>query len=157
MNTRVLGRLAAAVVLAVLLAGCGGGDDTNESAQATAAAPAAPTAVAAATAAPTPAGPQVLEVKAGDYYFEPKDLTVKPGAVVIKLSNAGPERQHTFHVRNKSGDGDLAKSERLDVGASGTVEFTLTEAGTYEIYCSLRGHADRGQKGTLTVQGTPAS
>jgi uncharacterized cupredoxin-like copper-binding protein len=45
----------------------------------------------------------------------------------------------------------MAKTDRIAAGQSGAVEFTIQEAGAYEYYCSLPGHADRGQKGTLTV------
>jgi uncharacterized cupredoxin-like copper-binding protein len=45
----------------------------------------------------------------------------------------------------------MAKTDRIMPGQSGRLEFTIREAGTYEYYCNLPGHADRGQKGTLTV------
>jgi uncharacterized cupredoxin-like copper-binding protein len=149
MRTRtILGAIAGITILSLLTA-CGGSDDDKDTAvqsQATQA-PAGSTGDAgAATAAP-----QALEVKAGDYFYEPKDLTVKAGTVKITMANAGPDRPHTMNVKNKSGSGDLVKSERIQVGQSGSIEFTVMEAGTYEVYCSLPGHADRGQKGTLTV------
>jgi uncharacterized cupredoxin-like copper-binding protein len=70
------------------------------------------------------------------------------------MTNDGPERPHTFVVKNKSGDGDLFKSDRVPVGEPVTLEFSVMEEGTYEVYCSLPGHADRGQRGTLTVSRT---
>ncbi len=76
---------------------------------------------------------------------------MRPGAVVVTMTNEGPERPHTFVVKNKSGDGDLAKTERVAQGQMATLEFNVTEEGTYEVYCNLPGHADRGQRGTLTV------
>ena len=112
---------------------------------------------AAATTAPTPAGPQVIEIKSGDYYFEPKDVAVRPGVIAVQFANAGPERPHTFVVKNKDGNGDLFKSDRVAVNQSATLEFTVSEEGTYELYCSLPGHADRGQVGTLTVRGSVAA
>jgi len=39
----------------------------------------------------------------------------------------------------------------VPVGRSLAVQAEL-QPGTYEFYCSLPGHADRGQKGTLTVR-----
>ncbi len=167
--------LGMAAALAVMLSACGGGDDTKETAQSTpaattaAAASTAPpaatgssTAVAGATATTSPAAaggaaqPMALAVKAGErgdqYFFEPKDVTVKAGQqVTLTLTNAGPERRHTWKIKNKSGSGDLAGTGQISVNATGTLEFKVSEPGTYEIYCSLPGHADRGQRGTLTV------
>ena len=152
----ILGLLASAV-LSLAVSACGGSDDKTEtssdSPQATTAAAttAAGAPAAAATTAPAPAAPQAFTVKAGEYYFEPQDFRVRPGAVVVTMTNEGPERPHTFVVKNKSGDGDLAKTERVAQGQMATLEFNVTEEGTYEVYCNLPGHADRGQRGTLTV------
>jgi len=143
----ILGALAGVAML-VLLTGCGGSDDKETASQTQATqAPAGTTGGADTTAA----APQALEVKAGDYFYDPNDLTVKAGTVTITMANAGPDRPHTFNVKNRNGSGDLAKLPQVRVGQSGTLEFTIMEAGTYEVYCSLPGHADRGQKGTLTV------
>ena len=165
MNTTITRGSAAVLVLALLIAGCGGSDDQETRDTAAPSAPAQTaaevTTIAAATATSaaavaTPSGPQVIEITAGEeggsFYVTPKDVTVRPGAVTIKLTNAGPERRHNIAVRTKSGHGDLAKTATVAAGESATVEFTLTEEGTYETYCSVPGHADRGAKGTLTVQ-----
>jgi plastocyanin len=170
---RLILPLIAVLMLTVGLAACGSDDDadtasttqstpavTSSAGDATAAATPA-SAAAAATAAATsaasdaaPAGVQAVSVKAGEYFYDPKDLRVKPGAVAVTMTNDGPERPHTFVVKNKSGDGDLFKSDRVPVGDPVTLEFSVMEEGTYEVYCSLPGHADRGQRGTLTVSRT---
>jgi uncharacterized cupredoxin-like copper-binding protein len=148
MTKRVALGALAGLALLTLLTACGSDDEpATTSRTQTTPAPAG----AATGAAPAPAPAPALEVKAGEYYYEPKDLTVKAGAVKITMTNVGPDRPHTINVKNKNGNGDLVKSERINVGQSGTLEFTVTEAGTYEVYCSLPGHADRGQRATLTV------
>ena len=179
MHRRLLLTLVAGLVLPVAVA-CSSDDKpattsgTAATAPATAAAAASPAAsgspaaaaspaaagspAAARTASPAPAAAaaQTFTLKAGErgqeFYFEPKELTVTAGKVTIKLDNAGPERKHALLVRTKDGNGELAKMADVEVGQSGTLEFTVTDAGTYEFICPLRGHADRGQKGTMTVK-----
>jgi plastocyanin len=102
--------------------------------------------------APAPAGLQVVEIKTGDYFYEPNQMIVRPGAVTVQFTNTGPGRPHTFAVRNKDGSGNLVRSGQVAVGSTGTVDFTVQDEGTYEFYCTLPGHADRGQKGVLTVR-----
>lgn len=162
MGNRLIIALAAALTLAAASA-CGSDDDkdaggTQNSTQATTAAGAPPaTQAGAATSAATQAAgaantaPQAITVKSGDYFYEPKDIRVRPGKIVVTMPNEGPERPHTFTVKNKSGSGDLFKSERVNQGQTATLEFEIMEEGTYELYCNLPGHADRGQRGTLTV------
>lgn len=155
MGNRLILRLFAAAALTMVLTACGGSDDettseTTQAPQATAAAAtSAPTSPPAAAA--TPAAPQTIEIKAGDYFYEPNALRARPGAIVVKMANEGPERPHTLTVKTLSGAGDLVRSDRVAVGQTGTVELNLTEEGTYQLYCNLPGHADRGQTGTLTV------
>ena len=156
----ILGVIASAV-LSVALSACGGSDDktesTTDSPQATTAA-VATTAAAQAAAAPAPAPapaaavPQAFEVKGGDFFFEPKDLTARPGPITITFANQAERRDHTFVVKTKDGSGDLVKSPEVKAGDSAKFEFTLSEEGTYEVYCNLPGHASRGQVGTLTVR-----
>jgi plastocyanin len=160
-NRLIIG-LVAAVALTAALTACGGSDDDDAASEATTAPQTAAAAGAsgatsapgaAVTTTPTQAAPvpAAFTIKAGDYFYEPKDLQARPGAITVTMTNDGPERPHTFNVKNKGGDGDLAKSERVNVNGTTTLEFTIMEEGTYEVYCSLPGHADRGQRGTLTV------
>lgn len=167
----ILGLLAGAALTAALAA-CGGSDKKDSAASSTGtAAPQAGSSssssgdpydygsgssTAAATPAPSAASStaQAVEVKATspDFAFEPKEIAVKPGAVVVTLVNNSAQRPHNFAVKKLSGDGDLAKSaDAASNGGTATVEFTVTDKGTYQFYCTLPGHADRGQKGTLTV------
>lgn len=136
------------------LIACGGADEkpaTGSQSEAPAVTPAG----TAAGASPTAATPQLLEIKAGEYYFEPNQITVQPGVISITLTNVGPERRHTLYIKNQAGNEDLVKSERVEVGQSTRLEFPILEEGTYQLYCSERGHADRGQVGTLTVRRQP--
>lgn len=160
-NRLILGLVAGAALTAALTA-CGGSDDKNEaastaspqgpSAAATIVASSAP--AAAATSAATQAAsaaPQAIAVKAGDFFYDQTALTVKPGAVVVTMQNVSDGRRpHTFYIKGKDGS-DVVKSEEIAPGQTGTIEFTIREAGTYEYYCNLPGHASRGQKGVLTV------
>jgi plastocyanin len=155
-NRLFLGLLVGAA-LTIGLTACGSDDedaasDTAATPQATtqAAATSAATQVPAAAAA-TPATPQAITVRAGDFFYEPSPLSAKVGTIVVTMQNVSTEnRPHTFVVKGRDGS-DMAKTERIAAGQSGTLEFTIREAGAYEYYCNLPGHADRGQKGTLTV------
>ena len=156
-------RVAAVLLAATLvIAACGGSDDatrkdaaTSAPAQPAAAVPTTPAATSA-TAVATPSGPQRIEITVGEeggsFYMRPSEATVRPGAVTVALTNAGPMRPHNVVVRTRAGDSDLAKSATVEPGGATSLDFSVTEAGTYEIYCSLPGHKDRGARGTLTVQ-----
>jgi uncharacterized cupredoxin-like copper-binding protein len=129
------------------------------SAATTAAASATRTATTAAVATTAPAATaaaQTIDLKAGerganDYYFDPKELTAQPGKVTFRLNDVGPDRPHTFVLKDASGQ-EVARINRTEVGQTGTVEVTLNTEGTYQFMCMLPGHADRGQTGTLTVK-----
>lgn len=105
----------------------------------------------------TASGPvQQVTIKAGEksddvYYYDSNQIKASPGAVKLTLTNAGPDRPHSLTVKNLAGDGDIAKTSRVDVGKSAALEFTVTQEGTYKLICTIRGHADRGMVGTLTV------
>ena len=94
----------------------------------------------------------VRGIESGEQYlFEPKDLNVRPGTVRVNFVNAGVERPHSFVVKSKAGDGDVVNSDRVELGQSKMLEFTVTEEGAYKIVCTIRGHEDRGMVGTLNV------
>lgn len=163
--------LTMATILAGALVGCGGATPpaatttatiaepkAATTAAATAAAPKAATTAAATAAAAAPAAAAaastiaVVALEDGDskYSYDNAKLTAKAGEVTIKLTNkAGNVRPHTIAVQDASGK-DIIKSDRVQPGATADVKFTVTE-GTYRIYCSLMGHADKGQTGSLTV------
>jgi uncharacterized cupredoxin-like copper-binding protein len=119
-----------------------------------AASPAATATAAGGAASPAAGAAQTIEIRSGErssseYFFEPKELTATAGQVTFRLTNAGPERPHTFVV-NRGGT-EVGRIDRTEPNQNRQVAMTLT-AGTYEFICGLPGHADRGQKGTLTVR-----
>lgn len=160
--------LSVAVTATLALAACGGEEAPAATSTpiaaatqaATAAAKASATATATAAASATPAAAaaattQTVSMTALEdgekYSFDPASLNLKTGEVVVKLANkAGNARPHTFAVRDAAGK-ELVRSERVASGANGEVKFALTEAGTYQFFCGLQGHEDKGQRGTMTV------
>lgn len=87
----------------------------------------------------------------------------------ISIDNAGEASAHDFtietiEVENVSSEGGTSTGGHgmdsadeydlhlaLDAGGEGVLEFTPTETGEYEYYCTVFGHADAGMTGTLVV------
>ena len=92
-----------------------------------------------------PAQQSVKEVSmnSGNFFFTPKSLTLsKNQPVKITFQNTG---SHTFT------SDELGINVPL-LGGSPTVEFTPTQAGTLEYYCSVPGHRELGMLGSLKVE-----
>ncbi|HRC62890.1 MAG: cupredoxin domain-containing protein [Dehalococcoidia bacterium] len=141
---RSLPLVLAAFAALALLAACGG-DDKDE-------APA-----------------RAMQVSMQDIAYSNIALTASKGEHIrIELDNKG-QVTHDFtvdgipmqglHMMGGASGGDHqhmaadhAMHLALDKGQSGSLEFTPTEAGTYEFYCTVAGHRDAGMHGTLTVQ-----
>lgn len=80
-------------------------------------------------------------VESGNFFFEPNLITADSGEITITISrNAG---FHTFVID------ELGVKEQLSDGT--TFSFTA-EPGTYEFYCDVPGHRERGMFGTLEVK-----
>lgn len=112
---------------------------------------------------------RAMPVSMQDIAYSNTALTASRGEHIrIELDNRGGV-SHDFtidrmpmqglHMMGGAGGDDHQHmtSERamhlaLDRGKSGSLEFTPTEAGTYEFYCTVAGHREAGMHGTLTVQ-----
>jgi len=78
-----------------------------------------------------------------DFSFSPDVLTVPAGKMAdVCIMNSG---LHTFTVD------ELGIHQRLAPGMN-TVMFTVSEPGTFEYYCAIPGHRERGMVGTLEVR-----
>jgi plastocyanin len=85
-------------------------------------------------------------IETPDMSFDPDEITVSEGdEVEITLDNTDGQL-HTFTL--DEADFEVA----AEGGESETGTFTAPEAGEYEFYCSVPGHREAGQVGTLTVE-----
>lgn len=113
-------------------------------------------------------GAQELRVVMSDTLrFEPAELRVKAGEqVVVAVDNSEGSTLHDFTIdempvtgmdggngaeHGMEGD-EAAVHMALDPGKKGEMRFVATEAGEYEYYCTVPGHADGGMKGKLIVE-----
>lgn len=85
-----------------------------------------------------------------DHELEIDTDAFKPDNVVLDLSKAGniPEDEHDEAV------GDATQNEvhaYTGAGGTATVDFTPTEAGTFDFACNITGHKEAGMAGTITV------
>jgi plastocyanin len=117
--------LAASVLAAALLAGCGGGSST-----------------------PQPAGS--LLVTMTEFKFTPDTLTVPSGKVVFYLVNGGSNTSHDMVIRDGAGK-RIAGSDLVSAGDTSVFTVDVIAAGTYTYFCDQPGHEGSGMKGTLTV------
>jgi plastocyanin len=88
---------------------------------------------------------QVLVTAEGSR-FEPADLTVRTGSlVVVSFTNLDP----VFH------DWEVEGAANIDAGArpgqTQRIRFIAPAPGTYRILCTVEGHAESGMAGTLVV------
>lgn len=138
---RTQARLLATVAgAALLLAGCGGGDEPT-------AVP--PTAAAGPTAdAPvdTPADATIVDVVATDFAFDLPPGNLSPGTYTFVLENQGG-MPHDLAIE---GPGVEAVTALIGPGESADVTVEL-EAGEYVLWCTVAGHRAQGMEVTITV------
>jgi plastocyanin len=128
MNMRTTGMVALLAGATLVLVGCGS-DDTEV--------------VAAGAATEAVAG--VIEVEAGDMYFDPEVISASAGEIAFTLVNTGAA-EHDL-VIEEAGDTQVVFVAPGET-ASGTIELS---AGTYTYYCSVPGHRSM-MEGTLEVE-----
>ena len=77
---------------------------------------------------------------------ESPELRVKQGDTVrIEFTSTGGFHDWTVDEFN-------AATDRVNTGATATVEFVAGEKGTFEYYCSVGNHRAGGMKGNLVVE-----
>jgi len=137
----VIGPLAAGV----LMAGCGGSDNSSSSS-----APAKVKSTATQAKANNAAGnSSTLSLSAdpsGARKFNKKVLSTKSGAVTINMSNPSSV-PHGIAVEGNGVDKD---GQTVTSGGTSTVSVTL-KPGKYTFYCPVDSHKQQGMEGTLTV------
>lgn len=89
---------------------------------------------------------KTVSVDAGSFYYKPNTITVKKGQKV-KIVMTSKDMMHDFNIDDLNVHMPVTQS-----GETGTVEFTADKVGTFEYYCSVGNHRQRGQVGTLTVE-----
>jgi plastocyanin len=87
-----------------------------------------------------------------EFAFDPATLTLPAGRDTIVLTNSG-QFPHTMHIEGNGVSVDVAPA--IDGGSSATGTVTLAP-GTYDVWCPVDGHRERGMVGTLTVAGAAA-
>jgi uncharacterized cupredoxin-like copper-binding protein len=155
-NTMIV---AIAATLVFALAGCGSkksssssGTTATTAATGTTAASGGATTTAASGGATTTAASgggagTAVAVKESEFKIELATSTFKPGTYTFNSTNGGSFK-HNLTI-DGPGVSDQ-KTDNIDPGKSGSVTAKLA-AGTYEIYCSIPTHKDKGMDLTITV------
>ncbi len=164
MNQRMKATVAAALLIVGLAAaGCGDDDSSTEDDDSSAA-----TESTTSTAA---VSGESVEIKMGDFYFDPQDVTATAGTVSITAPNEGQvEHELVLFKTNldpaklptdSSGEVDEAKLEteattpgeieEIAAGDTGEGEFEMTP-GKYVMFCNLPAHYAQGMYGSVTVK-----
>jgi plastocyanin len=100
----------------------------------------------------SPAARTDLTVRMSDYKFQPRDVTVAPGAT-IRVTNEG-EIAHNLKIERgpdpKDETQELAGTDSFLPGDSETLEVKLPR-GRYAMVCTVPGHRELGMTGSLRV------
>lgn len=102
-----------------------------------------------------------IEATGSEFQFEPDSWSVPAGQpFTIRFDNAGSV-EHEWAVIKLGDDLEseaefaedkiLFEVEAIPAGESATEEFTIDDAGTYQVICGISTHFDAGMEGTLTV------
>lgn len=134
MRTVRVGRILAAVVAGLAVAGCGGGDDSPPE--------------GATPAAPAGTGPEVI-ASLTDYAITLSEPTLAPGSYTFVAVQEGGDE----HALTISGPGvDDATTPTIQAGGSEQRLTVTLQAGSYELWCPVEDHRQVGMETTVTVQ-----
>lgn len=88
-----------------------------------------------------------IMVTGNEFAFQPSTLTLKKGeAVKITFKNTGK------YPHNLAISGYNVATKTVAPGEEDSIQFTPDKTGTFPYSCTVDSHADKGMKGTLTVQ-----
>jgi uncharacterized cupredoxin-like copper-binding protein len=71
----------------------------------------------------------------------------EPGVYAFKAVNKGS----VDHALEVEGQGVEARTDAIAPGDSATLKVDFEDTGSYEIYCPIDGHKNRGMKGSFVV------
>ena len=134
--------LSLALIVALLLAACGGEGTTTAS---TPTAPSQPTPTPTTAPSPTPtqtstvANVKIVEQN-GKYAFQPATLSIKMGTQVEWLNTSDAP-----HTVTSDAAGDFNSTSNITQNQ--TFKFTFTKAGTFPYHCNIHPY----MKATITV------
>ena len=88
---------------------------------------------------------KTIDIEAGSFYYKPNVITLKKGEKV-KIVLHSVSMMHDFNI-----DELAVKLPIVKNGDTGSVEFTASQVGTFEYYCSVGQHRKMGQVGKLAI------
>ena len=144
-NRNLLVLTALIALIAALMVGCGGSDNSSDSSSSSDTT--ASTDTGSSTKPPTESVALQADPGGALAYVE-KTLSAKPGELSIAFTNDSPIA-HNVAVDESKGN-QLVESE-IVTGSSTSAQFTA-KPGKYTYYCTLPGHEEAGMKGTLTIK-----
>lgn len=89
---------------------------------------------------------QTISVEGGNFFFKPNVIQVKKGETV-KITFTNKDGFHDFVLEDFN-----VQTKQIKSGESETIEFTPTESGEFEFYCSVGNHKAQGMVGKLIVR-----
>lgn len=90
-----------------------------------------------------------VEIEATSFAYAPAHVSVSPGTIRFVVHNTS-DIVHGFEVE---GHGMEEEIDEIEPGGTDSLTVRLEEPGTYEIYCPVDDHEQRGMTGTLIVEG----
>jgi uncharacterized cupredoxin-like copper-binding protein len=98
---------------------------------------------------------KTVAIKETEYELSPSSVTLsKPGTYAFKAEDKG-STQHSLTIEGKGVKGEGGEAtlkQALSPGQSGVLTVTFQKAGTYDIYCPIDGHEQIGMKGKVVVK-----
>lgn len=90
---------------------------------------------------------QKITVTGSEFAFSPSDITLKKGQPAQITFKNGGTLPHNLTIADLN-----VKTKTIQPGEQDTIQFTPEKTGQFSFMCTVPGHADKGMKGTLTVQ-----
>lgn len=84
-------------------------------------------------------------VTGAPFSYSPNSLNVNRGDTV-KITFTNSQGNHDLKI-----EGYNVGTQVIGAGQQEVIEFVANQTGSFRVYCSVPGHADRGMTGTLTV------
>ena len=126
------------LLLILVAAGCGSGSSSSGGGGTTAQAGAAAI--------------RTITISETEFKLDPATVTIdKPGTYILKGANNGSV-SHAIAIEGNGLDQD---GPVVAPGKASVLKVTISKKGSYEIYCPVDGHKDKGMKGTLTLGSAP--